>query len=257
MKTLLSPAEAADDARRIRRCLWRFITAIGPLVALAGTGCVGVFTRQVVEISQPHKKLVAHELLTLDAAFVANDGQLRLHATGRPAGQREISRLTLTLPPSPPVAGRIAQRVVVPATVVQAEPGVTATNAPGSWQSILVGPPLVFNGTTTYEWERLAPASGARREVRLVRRPGAPAAWEVLLLTAVGEESAYAYTVYEVRGQLTEVRHRAALALMPVVMALDAVEITLTRNPNQVWTHEVSETKPWREMDPWRARSNR
>lgn len=206
----------------------RFTLLLGQLALLLlvlglGTGCRA--TRHVVRLSQPHAVPVAHQVQTLNAAFEGADGRLWLQISGRFAGTQNAIPMTVVLPPLGHASRPIVQRVVVPVSVVQA--GQAAASADTSqWKPIPIGPPLVFKGANTYDWDRLLHAAGSNREVRLVHRPGTVGEWELLHLAADPANQMVTYTVFEVKPQQSQVRHRAALALLPLAMASDVVAVT-------------------------------
>jgi hypothetical protein len=162
---------------------------------------------------------------TLDAAYESTDGRLWLHASGSLAGASKPTLLTVVLtPPHVQASKPVAQRIVLPAKVVRAAWEPIGSNA-GRWQPIHIGSPLTFTGSNTYEWHRLLPSAGNGRELRLVRRPGTVGEWEVLHVALDPVTQECSFTVFEVRPQQSQVRHRAALALVPLAMASDVVAV--------------------------------
>lgn len=183
-----------------------------------GTGCRA--TKHVVRLSQPHAQPVTHRVQALQAAYLSGDGRLLLHTAGQLAGERQTVNLTIALPA--PVRARQPdqQRVIVPSTAVK-----VGWNPATPLRSVPVGPPLLFNGASTYEWERLRLPNTPSEEVRLVRRAGAVERWEVLHVQADAATGECHFTVFEVQPARKVVSYPAALALLPVAMASDVVAV--------------------------------
>lgn len=220
VRALLQPKQVSRDRPAGRPCL----LAILLLACAFGGGCRA--TNHVVQLSQPHTKPIAHRVQTLDVAYESTDGRLWLQASGRLAGAAKPAPLTVVLPPPHVQAAKpVAQRITLPTDAVR--PGwepVGSSAAKG--RPIPIGPPLTFTGSNTYEWHRLLPSTGNGRELRLVRRPGTVGEWEVLHVALDPVTQECAFTVFEVRPQQTQFRHRAALALVPLAMASDVVAVT-------------------------------
>lgn len=215
--------QTVPDHPQPRFTLLRGHLALLLLAFCLGTGCRA--TRHVVQLSQPHSKLVFHQVQRLDAAFAAaDDRRLFLRVGGRMAGTSQDGTLLVALPPAIEPVQAVAQRIVVTSTAVQPSRESPPLEL-GSLRPVPVGPPLVFTGTSTYEWDRLRPAAGREREIRLVRRPGEVERWEVLDLKTDAATGDCRFTVFEVWPAQRMVRHWAALALVPLAMASDLVAV--------------------------------
>lgn len=245
----------------LRRAGRPCLMALLLLACASGSGCRA--TKHVVRLSQPHMKPIAHRVQTLDAAYESSDGRLWLHALGRLAGAAKPAPLTVVLPPPHVHAPRpVAQRIALPTSAVR--PGwEPANSSAANWRPIPVGPPLIFTGAGTYEWHRLLPSAGNRRELRLVRRPGTVGEWEVLHLALDPVTQECSFTVFEVRPQQSQVRHRAALALVPLAMASDVVAVgAMVSGPLVFGAACVYAGRPdgialVPQMEPWKQLSNR
>lgn len=192
------------------------------LAAGIGSGCRA--TRHVVQLSRLHEVPVAHRVQTLEAAFESPDGRLWLHTSGRLAGARKLTPITVVLPPAVHATGVIAQRIVVPANSLQ--PGQQPALADAvKWKRISVGLPLSFAPAETYDWDRLPSSTDNVREIRLVHRRGMMSEWELLHITTDAVTQSRSFTVFEVKPQQLQVRHPAALALVPLAVAADGVAV--------------------------------
>lgn len=192
------------------------------------TGCRA--TRHVVQMSQPHTQPRAHAVVQIHEAAQTADGRLLLHANGRMAGSSAPMALTIALPPLDRSTGAAVQRIVVPATTVRAA-GPAEAQGMNLQRRVPVGPPIIFARGDTYNWDLLRPSAGRGQEIRLVRRLGEVERWEVLHLEArAGGDCRF--TVFEARSTQVTVRHRSALALVPLAMASDVVAVgTMTAAP--------------------------
>lgn len=183
-----------------------------------GTGCRA--TSHVMRHAGPRTDYVTHAVRQLDGAFLDAGGRLHLRTTGRLAGETRVTELTVALPPAPVPHGPV-ERVVAPASAVQ-----SGWNPRSPLRPVPVGPPLIFAGTDTYQWDTLRPASGRGQEVRLVQRAGAVVRWEVLRMMVDDTTDRCYFTVFEVRPDQVVRRRPAGLALMPLALASDIVAVS-------------------------------
>ena len=208
-----------------------------------GTGCLA--TDHALQMSKPHVHLVAHHVERLEGVFENTNGHLIVRSIGRLAGEAKPTSFTITLPLVNQGQTDV-QRVILPSGVVHA-----GWQAVAGWRPVPMGSPLVFSDSTTYEWDRLRPASGLGTELRLVRRRGPVERWELLCLKADASTGECQFTVFEVRPQPVMVRHRAALAFLPLAMVSDVVAVGTLLGASTVgsFSHDNLVSVP---LDDWK-----